>query len=219
MSGLRAALRTLPSLLAHGRRSGRGVRRHPARSSTACRRMSARYGLPTASVVPSLQATPARRRGRPCVAALPSAADPPMSPADCVQPSGATSLEATLPRRPVVVVVVIEVAPRPQLPSRCSASLSELGKHRIHLLMPDCPRLTNADNRDREDCSSDFGLGPRWSAARPAFSLPAHHGRRRPIGASHRGGVVRPGVCRAPQVAGLRRQRTLRFREGVHGPP
>jgi Fic family protein len=49
-------------------------------------------GLPTASVVRSSQATPARRRGQPCIAANQPAADPLISPQARVQTSGATSL-------------------------------------------------------------------------------------------------------------------------------
>jgi hypothetical protein len=48
-------------------------------------------GLPTASVVRSSQATPARRRGQPCIAANQPAADPLISPQARVQTSGATS--------------------------------------------------------------------------------------------------------------------------------
>jgi hypothetical protein len=44
--------------------------------------------------VRSSQATPARRRGQPCAAALRSAADPLMSDQDRVQSSGATSDDA-----------------------------------------------------------------------------------------------------------------------------
>ncbi len=51
-----------------------------------------RPGLPTASVVRSSQATPARRRGQPCIADHQPAADPLISPLGRVQASGATSL-------------------------------------------------------------------------------------------------------------------------------
>ena len=53
--------------------------------------MSVEHGLPTASVVRSSQATPARRRGQPCTEADQTAADPLISAPDRVQTSGATS--------------------------------------------------------------------------------------------------------------------------------
>lgn len=56
-------------------------------------------GLPTASVVRSSQATPARRRGQPCISANQPAADPLISPQGRVQTSGATSVNIHLRAR------------------------------------------------------------------------------------------------------------------------